>query len=33
MIFGFGLDITNAIPNEATIEVDPTQERPFIRIL
>jgi hypothetical protein len=33
MISGFDLDITNAIPNGATVEVDPTQQRPFIRIL
>jgi predicted aconitase with swiveling domain len=33
MISGFDLDITKAIPNGAMVEVDPTQERPFIRIL
>lgn len=33
MISGFDLDITGVIPNGATVEVDPTAERPFIRIL
>jgi predicted aconitase with swiveling domain len=33
MISGFDTDITQAIPNGATVEVDPTGERPFIRIL
>ena len=33
MISGFDLDITQAIPNGATVEVDPAAERPFIRIL
>jgi hypothetical protein len=33
MISGFDLDITTAIPNGATVEVDPTAERPFIRVL
>jgi uncharacterized protein len=33
MISGFDLDITEAIPNGATVEVDPTAERPFIRVL
>lgn len=33
MISGFDLDITKAIPNGATVEVDPTQDRPYIRIL
>jgi predicted aconitase with swiveling domain len=33
MISGFDLDITQAIPNGATVEVDPTGERPFIRIV
>ena len=33
MISGFDLDITKAIPNGAQVEVDPTAERPFIRIL
>jgi predicted aconitase with swiveling domain len=33
MISGFDLDITKAIPNGATVEVDPTQDRPCIRIL
>jgi predicted aconitase with swiveling domain len=33
MISGFDLDITQAIPNNAQVEVDPTAERPFIRVL
>jgi predicted aconitase with swiveling domain len=33
MISGFDLDITQAIPNGATVEVDPTTPRPFIRVL
>jgi predicted aconitase with swiveling domain len=33
MISGFDLDITQAIPNGALVEVDPTGERPFIRII
>jgi uncharacterized protein len=33
MISGFDADITQAIPNGATVEVDPTGERPFIRII
>ncbi len=33
MISGFELDITQAIPNGARVEVDPTAERPFIRVL
>jgi predicted aconitase with swiveling domain len=33
MISGFDLDITQAIPNGAMVEVDPTAERPFIRLL
>jgi uncharacterized protein len=33
MISGFDLDITQAIPNDAMVEVDPTGERPFIRVL
>ena len=33
MISGFDLDITKAIPNGATVEVEPAPERPFIRIL
>ena len=32
MISGFELDITQVIPNGATVEVDPTAARPFIRI-
>ena len=32
MISGFDLDITQAIPNGALVEVDPTGERPFIRV-
>jgi len=33
MISGFDLDITQAIPNGVLVEVDPTGERPFIRII
>jgi predicted aconitase with swiveling domain len=33
MISGFDADITGAIPNGALVEVDPTGERPCIRIL
>jgi predicted aconitase with swiveling domain len=33
MISGFDEDITRAIPNGALVEVDPTGERPFIRII
>ena len=33
MISGFDLDITQAIPNHARVEVDPTAERPFIRVV
>src|SRR5712692_1876222 len=33
MISGFDLDITQAILNGAMVEVDPTGERPFIRIV
>ena len=33
MISGFDLDITKAIVNGADVEVDPTAEHPFIRVL
>jgi len=33
MISGFDQDITQVIPNGAPVEVDPTAERPFIRIV
>src|SRR6201991_2550485 len=33
MISGFDLDITQEIPNGALVEVDPTAERPFIRLV
>jgi uncharacterized protein len=33
MISGFDLDITRAVPNGAMVEIDPTAERPLIRIL
>jgi predicted aconitase with swiveling domain len=33
MISGFDLDITQAIPNGAMVEVEPSGERPFIRVL
>ena len=32
MISGFDVDITQAIPNGALVEVDPTGEQPFIRV-
>jgi hypothetical protein len=32
MISGFDIDIIQAIANGAQVEVDPTAERPFIRI-
>ena len=33
MISGFAIDITKAIPSGSTVEIDPTAERPFIRVL
>jgi uncharacterized protein len=33
MISGFDLDITQAIPGGAWVEVDPTGDRPFIRVV
>jgi predicted aconitase with swiveling domain len=33
MISGFDIDITQAIPNGAMVEVDPTGERPFVSLL
>src|ERR1700716_1872249 len=33
MISGFDLDITQAIPNGALVEVNPTAKRPFIRVI
>lgn len=33
MLSGFSLDITSAIPNGATVEIDPAAERPFIRVI
>ena len=33
MISDFDLDITQAIPNGAMVEVEPSGERPFIRVL
>jgi predicted aconitase with swiveling domain len=33
MISGFDVDITAAIPNGATVEIDAAAERPFIRVL
>src|SRR5436305_10817207 len=33
MISGFDCDITQSIPNGALVEVDPTAERPFVRIV
>ncbi len=33
MLSGFSVDITGAIPNGATVEIDPEGERPFIRVV
>jgi uncharacterized protein len=33
LVSGFDCDITAAIPSGARIEIDPTAERPFIRVL
>ena len=33
MISGFDFDITQAIANGAMVEVDPTGERPIIRVI
>jgi uncharacterized protein len=33
MLSGFDVDITQAIPNGAVVEVDPTGERPFVRLI
>jgi len=33
MISGFDIDITQAIPNGAMVDVDPTGERPFVSLL
>ena len=33
LLSGFELDITTAIPNGVEVEVDPTSDRPFIRVL
>ena len=33
MISGFDLDITQMIPNDAMVEVDPTGPRPLIRVM
>jgi predicted aconitase with swiveling domain len=33
MLSGFDVDITQAIPNGARVEVDPTGARPFVRVL
>jgi hypothetical protein len=33
MISGFEQDVTQAIPNGALVEVDPTGQRPCIRVL
>ena len=33
MISGFAIDITKAIPNGATVEIDPAAARPFIRVV
>ncbi len=33
LISGFDCDITSVIPSGATVEIDPTAERPYIRIV
>ena len=33
MISGFDVDITQAIPNGAAVEMDPNGEQPYIRLL
>jgi predicted aconitase with swiveling domain len=33
MISGFDCDITRAIPNGATVEIDPSGDRPLVRVL
>jgi predicted aconitase with swiveling domain len=33
LISGFDRDITDAVPPGATIEIDPTADRPYIRVL
>ena len=33
MISDFDCDITQAIPNGATVEIDPNAERPYIRVM
>jgi len=33
MISGFEVDITSVVPNGAMVEIDPSAERPFIRII
>jgi predicted aconitase with swiveling domain len=33
MISGFDCDITQAIPNGATVEIDPSGDRPLVRVL
>jgi uncharacterized protein len=33
IISGFAVDITQAIPNDSIVEIEPTAERPFIRVL
>lgn len=33
MLSGFDVDITTAVPNGVEVEIDPTAERPFIRVL
>lgn len=33
LISGFDCDITQAIPSGATVEIDPTAERPYIRVV
>jgi uncharacterized protein len=33
MISGFDIDITEAIPNGAEVEIDPNADKPFIRVI
>ena len=33
MISGFDVDITSVVPNGAMVEIDPSAEQPFIRII
>jgi predicted aconitase with swiveling domain len=33
LISGFDVDITASIPNGAKVEIDPSAERPYIRVV